>query len=95
MSEPRSSQVYDALNHQPLLCGIKREYFIAIAGITMILFTTSKQLILSIVLGFVAYLAITIVSRKEPNYITLYLAARRLPKSYDPGKYKPTKVTES
>jgi len=95
MSQPRISQVYAALNHVPTLCGIKREYFMGVCTVAMLLFLTTHGLLIALGVGFGLYAFVAAMSRNDPDYITLYLAARGLPDSYDPGKYTASKVTES
>lgn len=95
MYEPRISRVYGALNHVPTLCGIKKPYFVGIAVMTMILFIGSKQTLLSLFVDFIAYVLIRYLSRTEPNYIDLYLAAASLPATYDAGKFKAHNSLES
>jgi len=93
--EQRNSPVHAALNHIPTLCGIKKMYFVGICGVTMALFIGSKQTLLSILSGLAAYIVLYMISRNEPEYINLYLAAVTLPTTYDPGKYTASKVRES
>ena len=95
MSEQlRTNPVFGALNHIPTLCGIQRPYFVGVCAAAMTLFIGSKQTLLSIGIGFAAYIAIYMVCRSEPDYITLYLAAAGLPTTYDPGKFRAAPVTE-
>jgi type IV secretory pathway VirB3-like protein len=95
MYEPRISRVYGALNHIPTLCGIKKPYFVGVCATTMILFIGSKQTLLSLIIGFVAYGFLRFLSRAEPDYIDLYLAAAPLPAAYDAGKFTPHNSLES
>lgn len=95
MYEPRISRVYSALNHIPTLCGIKKPYFVGISAMTMILFIGSKQTLLSLIVGFVAYGVVRFLSRTEIDYIDLYLAAAPLPATYDAGKFKAHNSLES
>lgn len=93
--QQRNSPVHAALNHIPTLCGIKRPYFVGVCAVAMILFIGSKQTILSLLIGLGAYIVLYMISRNEPEYINLYLAAVTLPSVYDPGKYAAPKVRES